>query len=76
MQAEAANLHVTGLGLEVRPSLAHPGGVCRATKVPCPLCRRPGRLERRLGSDMVYCAPCQGGFGIRHDPVRCWQQVR
>ncbi|MBW5485513.1 hypothetical protein [Streptomyces bambusae] len=76
MEAEAANLAVTGLGLEVRASPAHPGGVCRTATVPCPLCLRPGAVQRRFGSTLVHCTPCSGGFGIVHDPVRCWELLR
>ncbi|MBW5481596.1 hypothetical protein [Streptomyces bambusae] len=75
MKAEAANLAVTGLGLEVQPSPAHLGGVCRAMTVPCPFCLRPGAIQRRFGSTLVYCAPCQAGVGIVHDPVHCWKRL-
>ncbi|MEV7415897.1 hypothetical protein [Streptomyces sp. NPDC089919] len=76
MEAEAANLVVIGLGLAVTPSAAHPGGVCRTATVPCPRCRRPGTIQRLLGSDLVRCDPCRGGFGITHGPVHCWQPIR
>ncbi|MFJ3923809.1 hypothetical protein [Streptomyces sp. NPDC090022] len=76
MEAEAANLMVTGLGLEARASPAHPGGICRTVTVPCPACRQPGALQRRFGSTFVHCTRCSAGFGIVHDPVRCWEPLR
>ncbi|MEV7415552.1 hypothetical protein [Streptomyces sp. NPDC089919] len=76
MEGEAASLLVTGLGLPVEASAAHPGGVCRATATRCLICHGPGRLQRLLGSTVVRCDRCRGGVGVRHDPVHCWQQLR
>jgi hypothetical protein len=76
MEAEAAGLMVTGLGLEVRPSAAHPDGVCRRTTLLCPACHRQVPMTRRLGTTMSHCADCRYGVGYQHDPEHCWEQIR
>ncbi|MFI9063235.1 hypothetical protein ACIGQE_15335 [Streptomyces sp. NPDC053429] len=75
MESEAANLAVTSLGLDVRPSLRHPGGVCRTNTLSCTVCHGPTTLVRRYGTTMSHCAGCRYGVGLKHDPERCWEQI-
>ncbi|QES50215.1 hypothetical protein DEJ50_22675 [Streptomyces venezuelae] len=76
MKSEAVNLVVTGLGLEVRPSVAHPGGVCRRTTLPCPACHRQVPMVRRFGTTLSQCPDCRSGAGYKHNPERCWELLR
>ncbi|MFJ5550362.1 hypothetical protein [Streptomyces sp. NPDC093225] len=75
METEAANLLVTGLGLDVQPSLLHPGGVCRRTTLRCPMCSQEVPMVQRLGTTVSDCRKCEGGVGFLHDPSRCWQRI-
>lgn len=76
MQSEAANLAGWAVGLVVAPSPAHPGGVCRRTTLPCPSCHGVAPLVQRYGTTMVHCPRCRFGWGLQHDPVRCWERIR
>ncbi|MFI8099648.1 hypothetical protein [Streptomyces sp. NPDC086023] len=73
MHAEAVDL--SRLTLSVRASLAHPGGRCARTAMPCPSCRQPAPLEPVLGTMTIRCRPCSHGWGVEHHPERCWQPL-
>ncbi|MBW5483993.1 hypothetical protein GPJ59_19435 [Streptomyces bambusae] len=75
MQDEATDLRTISLGLEVRPSAAHPGGRCPGLRLRCRICHGPTRLRPVLGSLTMYCARCCAGWGVEHDPERCWGQL-